>query len=75
MYMRLGTDEVKSVDVRLQPTLVLGSPRPVIKLADDMQGVDYDAPRRRWLVAGSVGTPRSSLIVIQNWQRILERVN
>jgi hypothetical protein len=46
-----------------------------MKLTTDTYGVDYDAPRRRWLVAGPVGAPRSSLIVIQNWQRQLERVN
>jgi hypothetical protein len=75
LYMHFGTDEVKSVDVRVEPALVLGSPRPVMKLIDDIYGVDYDAPRRRWMVAAPVGTPRSSLIVIQNWQRQLDGVN
>jgi hypothetical protein len=67
--------ELRSIDVRLQPVLVLENPRSLMELPADMYGVDYDVPRRRMLLAAPVGTPRSSLVVLQNWQRQLEAAN
>jgi Tol biopolymer transport system component len=75
VFYRPDEDEVRAVDVRTGPSLSLGEPRMLVRLPADRYGIDHDAPRGRVLVATPVGTPRSSLIVIQNWQRQLESVN
>jgi Tol biopolymer transport system component len=72
LYRRLDGDEIMTVDVRTDPTLGLGPPRPVLRLPEGRYGVDYDPNGRRFLVALAVGTPQSSLTVIQNWERQLE---
>jgi hypothetical protein len=71
VYQREGDAAI--VDVRFEPSLALGEPRTLMQLPEERHGMDYDAPRRRFLVAKPVGTPRASLIVIQNWQRLLEK--
>ena len=63
---------LRTVDVHFEPSLALGEPRTLMNLPAQGAGVDYDAPRRRFLLVLPVGTPKSSLIVIQNWQHMLE---
>ncbi|HEX6791226.1 MAG TPA: protein kinase [Candidatus Krumholzibacteria bacterium] len=75
VYQRAGDAALGMVDVRFEPALALGEPRQLMNLSEDAYGIDYDAPRQRFLVAAPVGTPRSSLVVIQNWQRQLDSVN
>ena len=73
VYQQEGGAATGIVDVRFEPSLALGEPRTLMQLPEERHGIDYDAPRRRFLVAKPVGTPRASLIVIQNWQRLLEK--
>jgi Tol biopolymer transport system component/tRNA A-37 threonylcarbamoyl transferase component Bud32 len=72
MYRRFDQGDVVVLDVRTDPTLALGAPRPMLDLPDQTYGLDYDPAGRRFLVALPVGAPRSSLVVIQNWERQLE---
>ena len=75
LYLRPDEDTMRVVDVRFDPTLTMGEPRTFLTLPEERYGVDYDAPRNRVIVATPIGSPRSSLIVIQNWQRMLDGVN
>ena len=75
VYLRPDENTMRVVDVRFEPALVLGEPRALLTVPEDRYGADYDAQRSRFLVATPIGAPRSSLIVIQNWQQQLNDVN
>jgi Tol biopolymer transport system component len=75
IYWRVDSSSLNILDVRTEPALELSNPRPLMRAPDDVYSMTWDRQNKRFLMSLPVGTPRPSLLVIQNWQRLIAEAN